>query len=121
MSERPNCAVCDQPISVTWTDTHGVGACIRCALPYRIYHYEGDERVERPPSVAIEEAWLPLAREYWREKQRRVFPACYDMGIERHGRTYSGASREDCELFDEWMTARKSRWPEQRDAATSKA
>jgi hypothetical protein len=114
MSDRPTCAVCESMLSVTWTDTHGVGACIVCALPYRIYHYDGDQRVDKAPSLAVDDKWLPLAREYWTENRRRVFPACYDMGfLGSRGRTYSGASEEDILLFNEWMNARKGRWPAQ--------
>ncbi len=84
-----------------------------CGLPYRIYHYENDVRVSRPPSVEIKEEWLILGREYWRETHRRVFPGAFDMGVfrSRGGRTYSGATEDEMREFDDWMNERKSRWP----------
>jgi hypothetical protein len=101
--EKIKCVVCERELIVKWSDTHGVGACWTCGLPYRIYHYENDERVEKPPSVVINDKGLEIARRYWAETQRRVFPAAYDMGMERGGCTYSGASREDCDLWNAWM------------------
>lgn len=108
------CEVCGERLGVRWTDTHGVGACSTCGLPYTIYHYDNDVRVEKPPSVAVKESWLPLAREYWTETKRRVFPGAFDMGIfrSRGERTYSGASESDMRAFDEWLNERKDRWPE---------
>ncbi len=108
------CAVCNTPSpSFRWSDTHGIGVCHRCGLPYRIYHYENNERVEKPPSIAVKEAWLPLAREYWQETGRRVFPSAFDMGIfrGRGGRTYSGASEEEMREFDAWLSLRKEQRP----------
>lgn len=110
---KPICAICSSPLGVRWTDTHGVGVCTTCGLPYRIYHYENDERVDRPPSIEVNERWLPLAKEYLDTLKQRVFPGACDMGILRHrgGRTYSGATEEQMREFDEWLEARKDRWP----------
>ena len=58
-----------------------------------------------------------MARQYWEETKSRVFPAVYDMGLERAGRTYSGASREECEAFDGWMETHKAEWPATADEA----
>lgn len=107
------CAVCEKRLLFRWSDTHGVGVCDTCGLPYTIYHYENDARVEKPPSIAVKEAWLPLAREYWTETNRRVFPGAFDMGIfrSRGSRTYSGATDDDMRDFDDWLKARQDRWP----------
>lgn len=107
------CAVCDWPLSFRWSDTHGVGVCNRCGLPYRIYHYENDARVAKPPTIAVKEAWLPLAREYWQQNKKRVFPGIYDIGPlrSRAGRTYSGATEEEMGEFGTWIDARVDRWP----------
>jgi hypothetical protein len=107
------CAVCGTPLAARWTDTHGVGACCTCGLPYRLYHYENNERVEKPPSVAVKDEWLPLAREYWTETKRRVFPGQFDMGVfrSRGGRTYSGATEDEMRDFDGWMDTHKDHWP----------
>lgn len=102
---RPKCAICGTDLRVSWTDTHGVAACLECGLPYRLYHYENDARVEKPPTVAIKDEWVVVGRQYWQETHRRTFPAAYDMGILRGERSYSGATREDCELFDAWLDA----------------
>lgn len=106
------CAVCDQELRVRWTDTHGIGACVTCGLPYRIYHYEGDTRVEKPPSIAVMEAWLPLAKQYWDQTHSRVFPAEFDFMGGRGGLSYSGASHGEIVAFEAWMVARKSEWPQ---------
>lgn len=112
------CAVCDDELHGLWTDTHGVAACAECGLPYTFYHYENDARVDKPPSIAVKESWLPLAREYWAETKRRVFPGAFDMGIfrSRGGRTYSGATKDEMSEFDKWLSARKDRWPVEEGA-----
>lgn len=106
MMERPNCVVCDNQLSFTWTDTHGVGSCTNCGMPYTIYHYENDVRVDRPPQSAITEEGIAIARRYWAETKRRCFPGAYDMGISgRRGATYSGATEADFRAWDEWCEA----------------
>ena len=118
------CECCREPLRFQWCDTHGVGACVRCGLPYTIYHYEEidgkRQRVDKPPSVAIKTEWLALGVRYWEETKRRVFPAAYDMGfLSGSGRSYSGATEEDCAQFNEWLTAHKGEWP--KDAEESAA
>ena len=107
------CAVCNSELYCRWTDTHGIGVCGTCGLPYVLYHYDEDKkRVKKPPSLAVDDAWLPLACAYWRETRERVFPGAYDMGSRsRGGRTYSGATQEQMEAFDVWMKAHKDQWP----------
>lgn len=104
----PVCVCCGERLGVQWSDTHGVGACITCGMPYRIYHYEGPEgqqkRVDKPPEPSLNESGIDIAKRYWAEKHRRVFPACYDIGIGHNGYSYSGASPEDCKLFNEWYS-----------------
>jgi len=106
--ERQKCAVCVSGLSFRWTDTHGVGVCSTCGTPYTIYHYDEatNKRLDKPPEPAIKESGLEIARRYWSEKRRRVFPACFDMGI-LHSRTcsYSGATSEDIRLFGDWYDA----------------
>lgn len=116
-----NCAICEKPLAFRWSDTHGIGACTTCGLPYRIYHYENDQRVEKPPSIAIDEAWLPLGRKYWAETHRRTFPAAFDFMRGRGGRSYSGASEDECEEFHAWMEARRDEWPVRPDEALTAA
>lgn len=114
-----NCTVCETRLGFQWSDTHGVGVCLACGMPYRIFHYEGEERVEKPPEPALNDEGVTLARRYWAAKRRRVFPGCYDMGISgRRGTSYSGATQQDIEEFEDWyggqpevMALRESRLP----------
>jgi hypothetical protein len=105
MSERQKCECCGSDLTFQWSDTHGVGVCCHCGLPYTLYHYENDRRVEKAPSIALSDEGLQIAKRYWAEHKRRVFPACYDMGIGRRGVSYSGATPGDCEAFGEWYEA----------------
>ena len=103
-----NCEICGEQLRFTWSDTHGVGVCINCGLPYTIFHYEGEgphrKRVDKPPSVAIKPEWVEIGRKYWTETHRRVFPASFDMGfLSGRDRTYSGASHDDCNKFNTWL------------------
>lgn len=106
------CECCENDLSVRWTDTHGVGACSSCGLPYTILHYEGEgssrQRVEKAPEAALHPDGVAIAKEYWSEKKMRVFPGVYDMGMDRSGRTYSGATRDEISTFDKWYAARES-------------
>ncbi len=106
MSERQKCDCCESELTFQWSDTHGVGVCISCGLPYRVYHYdENNNRVEKAPEMCLTSEGLQIAKRYWTEKQRRVFPAYFDMGIGRNGRSYSGASHSDCTAFSSWYEA----------------
>jgi hypothetical protein len=108
MTERQKCECCGDDLRVQWSDTHGIGVCIECGLPYRIYHRdESGKLLDKAPEVCVTEAGIKIARAYWAEKKRRVYPACYDMGIDRSGRSYSGATAEDCKAFGDWYAAHK--------------
>lgn len=98
------CAVCDQPQRFRWTDTHGVGACLTCGAPYRIYHYEENKRVEGAPSLEMVDWFVPFARQYWQENRRNVFPGAYNFP----GSSYEVASNEDFETFRDWMVSHHS-------------
>jgi hypothetical protein len=89
-------------------------------MPYTIYHYEGEgdarKRVDKPPSSPIFEEWIPVARRYWEEKKRRVFPACFDMGfLSRRETSYSGATTDDCREWDKWLDLHKDELPKKRE------
>jgi hypothetical protein len=99
----PVCAICEQPYSFRWSDTHGIAACRVCGLPYRLLHYDGETRLEKPPEIAIRADWLDVGRRYWQETRQRTFPAAFDFIRDRGGRSYSGASAEECELFSAWL------------------
>lgn len=96
------CLVCGNQLTFQWSDTHGIGCCTTCGMPYRFYHYEDNKRVDKPPEPTLTEAGVEVAKRYWNERRRRVFPACHDMGVERGGRSYSGATSEDVREFGDW-------------------
>lgn len=108
-----NCAICDRELYFRWSDTHGVGVCSNCGLPYRLYHYdENDKRIEKGPEIAIKPEWVAIGKRYWDEKKRRVFPGTYDMGFLGHrSHTYSGATEEEMYEFDEWMKQHEAELP----------
>lgn len=103
--KRPLCEICEAWLGFQWSDSHGVGVCIRCGLPYRIIHYdENNQRVENGPEVAIKSVWLPVAKRYWNETKGRTFPGSFDMGISRGRRaSYSGATQDDINNWMDWI------------------
>ena len=102
------CVICDiEPMTFRWLDYHGIGACGQCGAAYRIYHYEGDRRVDKPPALMFTDAWVELHRRYWRERRRNVDPGAYCMP----GSSYDYATAEDHEEYDAWMEAHKEEWP----------
>lgn len=108
------CEVCGSEPRYQWSDTHGVGVCSRCGLPYRVYHYdENNKRVNKPAEVAITPIGVEAAKMYWAATQRRVWPAAYDIGIlgSRGGRSYSGATEGDIAAWDEWIAEHKDSLP----------
>lgn len=109
-SEKPICLVCGQVFGFKWSDTHGIGVCTVCCMPYRIIHYEEtkDEngilqkaKVVRPPMVTLTAKGLEIAKAYWESTKRRVFPGYYDMP----GSYYSGHSEQDMVDFEAWYVA----------------
>lgn len=101
------CLVCNSPHGFQWTDTHGVGVCHRCGAPYTVFHYaaseSGNKRVDKAPEIALNPEGVVLARRYWAETQRMVYPAAYDMGfLSGRSTTYSGATQDDLNAFEEW-------------------
>ena len=116
------CVICDdEKTSFQWSDTHGVGVCWKCGMPYTIYHYDGKgaeaKRIEKEPSPAIKEEWIPVGRKYWQETKRRVFPASFDMGILSE-RSYSGATENDVHEFNKWLDDHKEDLPKQNNDST---
>ena len=93
----PPCCVCDETGSFSWTDTHGI-AQHSCGVPYRLYHYEGEKRVEKPPSCCLRPEFIPVIREFHRLYPTRIIPGGFSFtgGYER-------ASSEDAEFFYSWI------------------
>lgn len=105
--ENKTCVVCESDLRFKWSDTHGIAVCYRCGMPYRLYHYdENDKRVDKPIEAALDDAGIGLAKRYWQEANDRVFPGVYDMGI-LSGRdySYSGATRDQMDRFSAWYDA----------------
>ena len=108
--EGVKCTICDEPLVCRWTDTHGIGACFSCGVPYRIFHYgPNKERLNAPPSLAIKPEWISLHRQYWREKGRNVDPGAYNFP----GSTYEVASLDDFECHANWFTQHEAEWPKE--------
>ena len=92
-----NCEICDHRLSVYWRDQHGIAACVTCGAPYRIYHYDADnKRIEKGPELLFEPKLVPLMRRYWQEEHRDVAPGANMFGV---------PSREvtDVEYLSYWL------------------
>ena len=111
------CQICGKELSFQWSDTHGVGVCISCGLPYTIFHYDEHKVfVEKPPDVAIKAEWIEVGKRYWQETKRRVFPGSYDWGFFGHrDRTYSGATEDDYRSWNEWLEKHEAELPKDEE------
>jgi len=104
--EKAQCVVCRQPHSFRWTDTHGIAACSHCGMPYVLLRHDAENRrLHEPPSPALNEEGVEVARRYWAERKARVFPAYYDIGILSHGTSHSGATLAEVRAFNDWYDA----------------
>ena len=115
--ENAECVVCGSQSLYRWTDTHGIGACLTCGCPYRLFHYEKDgegkdRRVERQPECCILPDWLDLARRYWEEEHRNCDPGAYNFS----GSSYEVATQEDVDTYQEWMEAHRDEFPATQEA-----
>jgi hypothetical protein len=98
-----NCTICNKLNPIwSWTDTHGIAQCMTCGTPYRLYHYEGNaddiKRVEKPPTLCVDQKYIPVLQEYWKQIKRTIpghhsFPGGQEL-----------ANDEDIEIFNKWMT-----------------
>ena len=102
-----DCEICNGPLRCRWTDTHGIGACFHCGAPYRIYHYEDNRRVEKPPELLLKQEWVELTRRYWQEVGRNVSPGFGNFP----GSSYEVVTREDADSVNAWFDAHKDEWP----------
>ena len=64
------CAICDQPLRCRWTDLHGEAVCLTCGAPYQLLHYEGKQRVTRPPRLKCRDEYVSRLRRYWQETRK---------------------------------------------------
>lgn len=95
------CAICDGRRFLHWTDTHGVASCSRYGVPYQVYHYEDNKRVEKPIELCVREEWVPLLRRYWSETQSPI-PSGYSMPGS-HAQGYEVASPSQAQRFADWV------------------
>jgi len=102
IKENMKCDCCNEDIRFRWTDTHGVAVCTNCGFPYRIYHYEDDKRIEKPPEPTLLPEAIELAKEYWEENHDRVFPAIHSFSF-KDGDSYCGANRFQADRFYSWL------------------
>jgi hypothetical protein len=111
---KMECIICKEELSFRWTDTHGIGACLRCGMPYRIYHYdENKERIERPPEPTVRQEWIPHLRRYWDENQRNCYPGAHNFP----GSSFEVASAKDFEVFNNWIEAHLEELPAKKEEA----
>ena len=107
MNEINTCEICNDKLVITWTDTHGVAACIRCNSPYRIYHYEGDgenrKRIDKPPEILFRSDWVDRLKIYWQENKSRI-----PNGINMPGSSYEQCTPGDMATFNEYMDCEES-------------
>lgn len=97
------CEICGRELVYRWTDTHGIGACVSCGAPYKLYHYEDTTRVEKPPELLILPEYVGKTKEYWETHKRNVAPGCFNFP----GSSYEVASEEDFETAREFWAAQK--------------
>ena len=103
------CEICENDLAIRWTDTHGIGACITCGTPYKIYHYdENNKRVDKSAENLILPEWISLMKQYWNENKRNCDPGAFNFP----GSNYEVATKEDFEIYNKWMEKHKNEWPE---------
>ncbi len=118
MSKDQSCEGCGFPLSIQWSDTHGVGVCCRCALPYTVFHYEGEgddrKRVDKPPSCPIFPEWIEVGKRYHAETGRKMFPGEFSFLLNSRETTYCGATQNDMREWHDWLKAHKDELPKPR-------
>lgn len=95
-----NCDICGTSFWFMWTDTHGIGQCSTCGAPYTIYHYEDNQRTDKPPALIINEFFIEPCREYW-QKHHKPMPS----GCSFPGSSQELASAIEAREWHEYMEA----------------
>lgn len=101
------CLVCDRDFAFAWTDTHGVGQCTTCGAPYRIYHYENDKRVEKPPLFVLADAMIAALRKFHADTRARL--SAQSMGLSFPG-GFDIARQEDADALERWISENRELW-----------
>lgn len=113
VKERTICAICEEELHCRWTDTHGVGACLRCGAPYRLLHYNqvGDQHVpvDAPPALVLKPEWVPLTKKYWQETKSNCDPGAFNFG----GSSYEVATEEEFQRHHDWFKSHEAEWPKE--------
>ena len=103
---RPEkCGICESEYQVTWTDTHGIAACLTCNVSYIVYHYEGEKRVDKPAELDVAPEWVERLREYWNETNHKI-----PNGRNMPGSDYERCEGEDFIEFGLWVEGHKAEW-----------
>jgi hypothetical protein len=105
------CEVCGEDFEFRWCDCHGIAACLTCGAPYRLLHYDGDERVEKPPELLLKDGWLEPMQQYWEDAGRNIAPGAFMMGRS----AYDPATEEDYRAFDAWCEENQDLLPDGPD------
>lgn len=110
--KRPNCPICDTPLSFQWTDRHGIGACTTCNAPVQIYHYETEgstsKLVELPPTFIVREDWIPILKRYWGETKMRAPNGCNIPGS-----SYEPCGYEEFSRWNKWLEEHADELPKE--------
>lgn len=103
MSEQ--CDICGKDRSFAWTDTHGVAQCTDCGAPYRLYHYdENDKRLDKPPECTVNPEMVEQIQRFHKETGARL--SAVGMGLSVPG-GYDVATAEDVRATNEWFAEAK--------------
>jgi hypothetical protein len=98
------CAVCGGERLFQWCDYHGVAQHSPCGAPYRLYHYENEKRISKPPELLIKAEFVGRVQRYWNET-RRVMPGGHSFGHHGENGAQEMATSEDAEAFYAWLEA----------------
>ena len=102
------CPVCCETFRFLWTDHHGIGACLTCNAPIKIYHYnDAKEREDKPPKSMIADGWLPILIRYWEEKHRLI-----PNGLNIPGSRYERCDEGDFREWHAWLEEHESELPQ---------
>lgn len=103
--EPTNCAVCEKRLVFSWTDTHGIAQCCSCGVPYTLYHYENDKRVNKPSECLVLPEWIPLLRRYISDTGHLIPSNCSFPGGQEL------AQPADFHAFNEWCDSHRAELP----------
>jgi hypothetical protein len=107
MMKPEKCGICERPYAVTWTDTHGIAACITCNVSYVVFHYKDKKRLDKPPELDVAPDWVDRLRRFWGEFGRKI-----PNGRNMPGSDYERCERADFELWNQWVDDHRKEWPD---------